>query len=137
MGVVLIILLIIFVAWPWISKWLGQLFRWYMARKTEDMMRRMMGMPSRKEEKARAQSRRKEEEAQSRNRRKTSSRHRYHRPPRQDAATLLRSVAEDVEYTEVREFESTHIAADRGTEHLEYDEEQVSDAEFTEIKKKS
>lgn len=141
MGVTLVVILIIFLGWPWISKWLGRLFSWYMSRKAEDMMRRMMGMPSRSEErKARRKAEREQDQGATEGPerswgRKRTSGQRYHRPAREDAADLMRSVAEDVDYTEIREFESTHIAVDRNGERTTYDEEQVSDAEYTEIKK--
>jgi len=47
---------------------------------------------------------------------------------------MLRSVAEDVEFTEIREFGSAPIAGADETPRHKYNEEQVSDVEFTEIK---
>lgn len=111
------------------------LVRQYMAHRAEDMMRRMMGMPSRKEER----SRRRREETESHTR--TSSRGaggqsregaRRHRRPSFDVAELLRSVAVDVEYVEIREFASTVISGGAGM-RLVY-EEQVSDVEYVEIR---
>jgi len=49
MGVFLIILLLLLILWPWISPYVTRWIRMFMARRAEDMMRRMMGMPSRKE----------------------------------------------------------------------------------------
>ena len=106
-----------------------------MSRRAEDMMRRMMGMPSRKERrKAKRQS---AGDGFSRTRTGSAGNaHRRHRPPTADAAAILKSVAEDVEFTEIREFESTTIADERKGEQRIYREEQVTDAEFTEIKDK-
>ena len=47
MGTIFLILIIVCILfWPWISKWL----RGYLARRSEDALRKMMGMPTRKEE---------------------------------------------------------------------------------------
>ena len=110
-----------------------------MSRRAEDMMRRMMGMPSRKEERRKAK---RQSAGDGFSRTRTGSAgsagnaHRRHRPPTADAAAILKSVAEDVEFTEIREFESTTIADERKGEQRIYREEQVTDAEFTEIKDK-
>lgn len=103
------------------------------------MMRRMMGMPSRKEEeRARRRAERESNKGGSAGRKGKSQSERHHRPAQADAAAMLNSVAEDVEYTEIREFDSTTIASDSedGKTHVEYHEEQVTDAEFVEIKTK-
>lgn len=46
MEIILVIILVCIVFWPWISKWL----RTFMMRRAEDSIRRMFGMPTRKEE---------------------------------------------------------------------------------------
>lgn len=47
MGTIFLILIILCIlCWPWISRWL----RGFLARRSEDAIRKMMGMPSRKEE---------------------------------------------------------------------------------------
>ena len=53
----------------------------------------------------------------------------------QDAAAIMKDVAEDVEFTEMREFESESILeeSDARRSRRIYREEQVSDAEYTEI----
>ena len=108
-----------------------------MARRAEDMMRRMMGMPSRKEEeRARRKAGRESRSGGSSTHRCGEGTRRHHRQPQTDAADLLNSVAEDVEFTEIREFDSTTIISDDTDGHrVEYREEQVSDAEYVEIKK--
>lgn len=104
------------------------------------MMRRMMGMPSRKEERranrAAGQSRDSSGASERRESSRRTSGGRYHRQPRTDAAALLKSVAVDVEYTEIKEFESTTIVEDDGKTRRVYNEEQVSDAEFMEIRER-
>lgn len=143
MGLFLIILLVVFIFWPWISRWVGRWFRSYMTRRAEDMVRRAMGMPSRKEEERAARASNGSDRTQSAHTGSPHRRHaskpgsRYHRPSRTDAAALLKSVAVDVEYTEIKEFDSTTIIDDdgRGNPRV-YDEEQVSDVEFMEIRER-
>lgn len=95
-------------------------------------MRRMMGMPSRKEEQRRQkQARRQQTQGQSGG---NHDPRRHHRPAKQDAAELMKSVAVDVEYTEIKEFESRTIVEDDGRTRRVQTEEQVSDAEFTEVR---
>ena len=107
-----------------------------MARRAEDMMRRMMGMPSRKEEERARRKAGRESRGGSATHRRGDDTQRRHRRPQVDAADLLNSVAEDVEYTEIREFDSTTIISEDPDGHrAEYREEQVSDAEYVEIKK--
>lgn len=138
MGAFLIILIVVWLLFiifrPAITRWTQQ----FMARRAEDMMRRMMGMPSRKEEQRRKRqaSRGSESQADGRQPRGGAGRssRRYHRSPRYDAADLMRSVAEDVEYTEIREFESTTIVDESDGNTRVIDEEQVADVEYTEIR---
>lgn len=134
MGVFLIILLLLLILWPWISPYVTRWIRMFMARRAEDMMRRMMGMPSRKEERRRARAASASAGNQGGASSGTDRRARRHRSPRQDAASMLRSVAEDVEFTEIREFGPAPIAGADETPRHKYNEEQVSDVEFTEIK---
>lgn len=126
MGVFLIILVAIFLLWPWIVKWL----RGYMARRAEDMMRRMAGMPPRKEE----ERRRREQNRERRSERKRREAERR----AEDGLRSMREYAEDVEFTEVREFsESTIIGQEESGKRRVYSESQVSDAEYTEIRERS
>lgn len=131
-------------AWPRISRWLRRRAAEYASRRAEDWMRRMMGMPSRKEEE-RAARRQRANTAPGKDaaaadgfasafndpRRRQRGR-RYHRPARYRAADLMRAVAVDVEYTEIREFSSSTIAGDGHTFRFET-EEQVTDVKYTEI----
>lgn len=116
--------------WPLIWRGISALLRRFMARRAEDMMRRMMGMPSRKEEKRRKRGAKTHNQYSSRV---------YSEPAGQsyrsdDPARMMKKVAEDVEFTEIREFESkTTVDFDPKTNKLVV-EEQVSDVEFTEIK---
>lgn len=129
MGIFLIFLLIVVLLWPYIAR----LLRRYMAARAEDMMRRMAGMPTRKEERRRA--RRNNAAPQGSDPGPHSARRRHGAPTR-DAASIMKDVAEDVEFTEIREFESESILEEVDSRRAGriYREEQVSDAEFTEIR---
>jgi len=109
-----------------------------MARRTEDMLRRMMGMPSRKDERRASRGAGASADtggAQGSRKARTSGR-RYHREPHADAAALLKSVAVDVEYTEIREFGSDPVIGEESRQRHTYDEEQVSDVEYMEIRER-
>ena len=143
-GIVCVIVCLLFILGPALRRWLAPLLQRWMMGKMEDRFRSMAGMPTRKEEKRM----RKEEEKRRRQRetgargaaeafkdkmrgyygsRSTRTRH------VRSTIGLLQYVAEDVEFTEIREFGSdSHIGA---TVKAEYHiEEQIEDVEFTEIK---
>ena len=137
MSIVFVILIVLLVCWPWISRFVTRMVSQFMARRAEDMMRRMMGMPSRKEERRKRRSR------------ESAHKHgdggenfysdgsadagkRRHRRPAYSVAALLRSVAVDVEYVEIREFSPPFM--DDGSRFKLVYEEQVSDVEYTEIR---
>ena len=95
----IIIVLLIVVFWPWITKWI----KGFLSRRAEDAIRRMMGMPSRKEE----QRRRKEQEKEQRHNTYTDNAYsrteRSHEAARRDAVKAMKEYAVDVEYVEIRE----------------------------------
>ena len=134
MGLFLIILLVIWLAIVIFRKPLGRWFAGMRSRIMEDLVRRMMGMPSRKEEKRRARQASNESTRGSRSRNGGNRRRGGRRSP--DAAEMMHSVAVDVEYTEIKEFDSTVIAEESSEGTRTVTEEQVSDVEFTEIKTK-
>lgn len=130
-GVVIIIIIVfLYFFRDDIGRWL----RGFMARRTEDALRRMFGMPSRKEE-----------EKMRKRERKGSGRQRSHSAAKstagEEAVRNMQRYAEDVDYVEYRQFEQTEIAeevetADKsGKKNVEIKvEEQISDAEYIEIK---
>lgn len=128
MGVALIIIILICAFWPAIVRLLQR----FMARRAEDMVRRMAGMPSRKEEKRR---RRQQQQQQRQN---GSRRHGSPGDPG-DGVRAMKEYAEDVAFTEIREFSSDEVIAEEetGKNRRIYREEQVSDAEYVEIKTSS
>ena len=135
MGIFLIILIVVVLCWPWISRYLSRMVSNFMSHRAEDMMRRMMGMPSRKEERKNA--RRKESEQRRGTTGATSARAYRKHGQAGHPAELMKKVAEDAEYVEIKEFESTTIIEDDGATRRIYHEEQVSDVEYTEIKTRS
>ncbi len=104
-----------------------------MARRAEDALRRMMGMPSRKEERRRA---RDAERGEKPGRRNNSDANGFtQRGASMSVAAVMRQYAEDVEYTEYHEYSSEEIIGEgvRVKTHREYHESQISDAEYVEI----
>lgn len=98
----------------------------------EDMVRRMTGMPSRKEEK---RQRKQTQERRQRPRRGNARGDGTHVHTGEGVA-MMRRYAEDVEYTETREYsESVTFDGDSVHARKEWRESQVSDAEYTIIGK--
>lgn len=125
-----IIILLIILFWPWISRWIQR----YMARRAEDMVRRMAGMPSRKEEERRRKQQQKEYQ---RRQTQEESFHRQYRytPQDTDGVKSMQEYAEDVEFTEIKEYSENTVFEQDDKEHTRiYRESQVSDVEFTETK---
>ena len=56
--------------------------------------------------------------------------------PKQHPARMMKEVAEDVQYTEVREYSQTTIHTESDGTSTTYTETQVEDVKFTEIKDK-
>ena len=130
MLVFLIIIFVLFLIWPWIKQPVSNWFSRFMANRTEDMMRRMMGMPSRKEER-----KRQKQAAKNNKGRRGAYRRQQHTDNRKRTASLMREVAVDVEYTEVKEFSSTTILQEDRQGSKVIIEEQITDAEYIEIRK--
>lgn len=138
MGEFLLILIIIALLWPWFMKWLKR----FMAHRAEDMMRKMMGQPTRRQER---KQRRRAESEQRRNAGSTRSRRQSapgnaadsdtrRETPQESPASMMSTVAEDVQFTEIREFSETDTFHDGKEEH-HYHERQVEDVEYTEVRK--
>lgn len=127
----ILILIIIIALWPWISKWL----KGFMSRRAEDAIRRMMGMPTRKEQERRRKQSEKRQAASSRRDAKKKSAMQEREADRQDALRSMKENAVDVEYTEYKEFSQTKIAVeDQDGNTTVFTENQVTDVEFVEIK---
>ena len=134
-GIILVIIFLLIVAGPLLSRLLGgPLSRW-MAGKMEDRFRNMMGMPTRKEEKkARKRAAKREKDGAEAFRKAAAGR----RQPGSSYSSMehsgLQSYAEDVEFTEVIEYTETEIRVEKESGET-FHESQISDAEYVEIKK--
>lgn len=132
---ILLILFILFLCWPMISRWL----KGFMARRMEDAVRKMAGMPSRKEEEKMRKKREKEASSgggYSSGGRRTRS-DGFSDSGMQGGSVIPKEYAEDVEFTETINYsEETVIGGEGATSRREYHESQVSDVQFTEIKDK-
>lgn len=123
MAIALLILLLLFLLWPTIMRWL----RGYMSRKAEDYLRRMSGMPPREKNSRKSRTSTSGSTAGSESRRGRAATH-------DDDPIIPREYAEDVEFVEVKEYsESVSIGED--SSGVSYTvESQVSDVEYREIK---
>ena len=134
-GIILVVLFLLIVMRPVLQRWFGPMLQRWAIGKMEDRMRRMAGMPTRKEErKARRQARRREEQGAERFRQAAAGRRSQNGSP--GAREVLQDYAEDVEYVEVKNYSADiEIATDPATgERKVKVEEQVEDAVYEEIK---
>lgn len=129
-----LILVLLPLVWPYIARAIKR----YMMGKFEDRMRRMMGMPTRAEEK-KARRRRENDSpyaaaAGGNSRRRGRGRSHDVGDPAADLR-MMRSYAEDVEFTEIKEYsEEIRFSGDKeGKRENIKMEEQVSDVEFVVI----
>lgn len=138
-GVVLVIIFLLVVIAPILSRLFAPMVQRWVLGQMEDRVRKMAGMPSRKEEKkARKREKAREKGGAERFRRAASAARGKGRRERRPRSTvgLLRFFAEDVEFTEIKEFGKETPIGDgepRGTRTYVI-EEQIEDVEFTEIK---
>lgn len=128
-GVIILIIILLFLLWPRIMAWLGPLFQRWAMRRVEKMVRNAAGMPPR-DDRRRKQSGKRRGGNEGK---KTSRRQRPSEP------IIPKEYAEDVEFTETVDYESDRVVAPDGehvSEHIKIKvEQQVSDAEWVEIKK--
>lgn len=129
-GIAIILLIAVFfwLVWPYIARWL----RKKAAQKTEDFIRRATGMPPRpgssEYRRQHHERRRQEEQTSRRNSRDRRNGHGYSEP------LIPKEYAEDVEYTETKDF-SVRTESSSLNENVSFKtEHQVSDAEWVEIK---
>lgn len=123
-GTIIAIILIVFLLWPQITRWITRL----MMRSWERKLRKMAGQfggaaPPPNEGKRSGGRRRKGDTPPP-------------QPKPKHPARMMKEVAEDVQYTEVREYSQTTIHTESGDTSTTYTETQVEDVKFTEIKDK-
>lgn len=131
----LIILILVFVAVPYIWRWLKPYFYRWAQRRTEDYIRNAMGMPPREKKSTRGRSGndgRQESRSSAYNgySRHGRSGYGYSRGP-----LIPKEYAVDVEYTEIRSYSAEQKIGTSGANIRYKVESQVSDAEIIEIRK--
>lgn len=123
LAIILIMLLLVWIFWPRIQAWLIRMFM----RRVQKQMFRAAGMEEPPRQKQQKRQRQKPHE----------ERRRRERHP----AKMMQEVAVDTDFTEIQEFHShqettSHTTTEHPDGSVSYTtEEQVSDAEYTEIKK--
>lgn len=118
MAIFLIVLLIIALLWPYITRWISR----YMARKAEDYLRDMTGMPPR------------DDKSRGKKGRQSGRAARSGRGESRGAEPIIpKEYAEDVEFTEIKEYSEADLL-ETDDDGRVYHESQVEDAVFTEIK---
>ena len=124
----LIILILIFIGLPLLWRWLKpHFFRWAQHR-TEDYVRKSMGMPPRDKSRSRRSNSYNSSSS-------SSSSHRRKRPHYHSGPIIPKEYAVDVEYTEIKSYSSEKVIASDGKSVRYSVESQVSDAEILEIRK--
>ena len=133
LGILILVVVFFWIVWPYIARWLKR----KAMERAEDYMRVSMGMPPRDKKKKNKGS---GEEAPGgayyqRERRNPFGPERYGREP-----IIPKEYAEDVEFTETVDYSETRINLENKekSEHKtreRFHESQISDAEWTEIKK--
>lgn len=135
-GIICVILFLLLVLWPVLRRWIAPFVQRWMMGRMEDQFRRMAGMPTRKEEK---KARRQREDAARRFRQaaeEARGKGRARRRAVRSTVYMLRSLAEDVEFVEIREF-GPDAGAGAQVKVAYKVEEQIEDVEFKEIKEKA
>ena len=129
----LLILILIFIGVPLLWRQLKPYFFRWAQRRTEDYVRRQMGMPPRDRQKSRSQQR----QSYSYSGAYSSDSYGGRRHTRGHASGPLipKEYAVDVEYTEIRSYSSEQSIASDGRQVRYTVESQVSDAEIIEIKR--
>ena len=139
-GVILVIIFLFIVMGPMLQRMFGPMLQRWMMGKMEDRFRRMAGMPTRKEEKkARKQAERRQRQGAERFRRAAGGRRASAASAargRSSSVEMLQAFAEDVEFTEIKEYSAeVKIGKDSASATETYTvEEQVEDAEYVEVK---
>ena len=128
LGILILIVVFFWLVWPAISRWLKR----KAMQRAEDYMRASMGMPPRDKKKNKYN---KEQ--------KNSSDNFYYQRQRRNPfgndsysnqSIIPKEYAEDVEFTETKEFSNSEEQKSSSRNINTYHESQISDAEWTEIK---
>lgn len=128
----LIILILIFIGVPVLWRWLKPYFFSWAQRRTEDYVRKSMGMPPRDKSRSRQSN---AYNSSSYSSSSSSSSYGRRRPRYHSGPIIPKEYAVDVEYTEIRSYSSEEVIASDGKNVRYSVESQVSDAEILEIRK--
>ena len=132
-GVIFVIFFLMLVLGPILRRWLAPMFQKWMLGKMEDNMRRMAGMPTRKEErKRRKREGRKKRSVADAWKETFSSHKRTHARDRHETVVLMQRFAEDVEFTEIKEFGDSDATVSESVKVRYTVEEQIEDAKIIE-----
>ena len=127
LGILILIVVFFWLIWPIIARWLKR----KAIERAENYMRASMGMPPRDKKKNRKEdSYRNENSYYDRQRRNPFGSDSYTREP-----LIPKEYAEDVEFTETKEYSKSTSDSSDNKSFTSYHESQISDAEWTEIKK--
>lgn len=131
MGIFLVIVIIIALFWPAISRWLRSL----MARRAEDFIRRATGMPPRPGSREERRQQRARSASSGSDSRTDYGRRQQRRRPANREPLIPKEYAEDVEFTETISYSETVIVGETRETHEKprRQESQVSDAEWTDL----
>lgn len=129
----LLILILIFIGFPIIWRWLKPYFFRWMQHRTEDYVRNAMGMPPR--DKSKKQSSRRQSYSSSGAYSSGGYGQRTRGRGHSSGPLIPKEYAVDVEFTEIRSYSSEEIIASDGNNVSYKVESQVSDAEIIEIRK--
>lgn len=130
-----IILIVVILIITLFGERISRLIREFIAHRTEDAIRRMMGMPTRKEEKRARKERGNTYKRGDTGFREDSSRHSY--SAETEEPIIPKEYAEDVEFIEIKEYSSKTIVEDtKAGKTRIYHESQVEEAEYVEIKER-
>lgn len=125
LGILILIIVFFWVIWPVIARWLKR----KAMERAEDYMRASMGMPPRDKSK-RKSSNSSQDGFYQRQRRNPFGPDSYTQGP-----IIPKEYAEDVEFTETIDYSSSDRIKKEADKTEVYHESQISDAEYTEIKK--
>lgn len=134
----LLILILIFIGVPFLWRWLKPYFFRWAQHRTEDYVRRQMGMPPRDRKKTRSQQRQSYSSSggySSENYSQETYGSRRRSYGSSSGPLIPKEYAVDVEYTEIRSYSSDETIASDGKTVRYTVESQVSDAEIIEIRK--
>lgn len=130
LGILILIVVFFVVIWPYIARWMKR----KAMERAEDYMRAQMGMPPR-DKKSRKTGRGSREYSSREYYSGNTRSNPYGRQRNGHEPIIPKEYAEDVEFTETKDYSYTETHIDPTKKAETYHESQISDAEWTEVKK--